>query len=112
MLARKLTREELNSAYYRYFAGFSPTELERAGQVWWQDASKRSGLFIQESCKLLKDLQNQGITAVFVSGSFKQILAPIGRDLGVANFLCAPMLVGTSGLYDGNLGTPQDHRSR
>ncbi|MDK8875500.1 HAD-IB family hydrolase [Paracoccus sp. SSJ] len=107
MLAQGLPREDLNRIYYSYLAGVSPVELERAGQLWWLEVSKRPGFFLQESCDLLRDLQATGVTAVFVSGSFKEILAPIGREFGVTNFLCAPMRVGQNGLYDGSLGAPQ-----
>jgi HAD superfamily hydrolase (TIGR01490 family) len=101
------SREELNRAYYRYLAGTSPDELSRAGALWWAEASARPGIIIAESLALLRTLRDDGITPVFVSGSFEEVLDPIGRQLGVQRFLCAPMKIGLGGYYTGELGSPQ-----
>jgi len=103
----KWSREELNRAYYRYLAGIAPDELSRAGVRWWAQASTRPGILIRESLALLKTLRDDGVTPVFVSGSFEEILDPIGRQLGVHMFLCAPMEIGQGGYYTGELGSPQ-----
>ncbi len=101
------SREELNRAYYRYLAGISPDELSRTGARWWAEASARPGSSSARSLALLKTLRDDGITPVFVSGSFEEILDPIGRQLGIHRFLCAPMEIGPGRYYTGELGSPQ-----
>ena len=107
MFSRNYSREELNREYYRYYAGTSPKEVSEAARAWWLQTSQQPGIFIKESCDLLRTLQGDGVTAVFVSGSFKELLTPIGEDLSVTEFLCAPMQTGSDGLFDGSLGQPQ-----
>jgi len=100
-------REEMNRAYYRYLAGLTPDELARAGGRWWEETSRRPDILIGQSVALLTALRDEGIIPVLVSGSFEEILYPIGQQLGVRTFLCAPMEIGLGGFYTGELGLPQ-----
>ncbi|MGJ3265595.1 MAG: HAD family hydrolase, partial [Salinarimonas sp.] len=101
-------RTDLNRAYYQYFAGVRPDELEAAGTNW--AAMRLAGadrLFLPESCRLLDQLRTSGKAPVFVSGSFAAILEPIAARLGVAHILATTMLVGPDGRLTGGIGVPQ-----
>ncbi|WP_288960282.1 HAD-IB family hydrolase [uncultured Sulfitobacter sp.] len=99
-----LPREDLNRAYYRHLAGLSPQELQSAGEKWWREVSARPGLIIEESLALMNRLQGEGVEAVFVSGSFDEILEPVAAQMGVHHILCAPMIIGPGGIYTGEIG--------
>jgi HAD superfamily hydrolase (TIGR01490 family) len=99
-------REELNRDYYRFLAGIEPPTLATAGARWAR-AVIDEDLFHMATVTQLQKLMGQGVTPVFVSGSFNEVLEPIARHLGVSHILATKMLLGPDGLYTGEIGTPQ-----
>lgn len=102
------SRENLNRAYYRYFAGIRSEDIERAGAAWasaWLARPER--FFIAAPVHLLRELMADGVEPVFVSGSFDAVLRPIADHLSVTNILAAPLELRADGCYTGRIGTPQ-----
>lgn len=108
MFSEGRTREELNSAYYRYFTGVVPQLLDSAGSDWATDRLARpEDLFVAPVVEELQRLQGEGVIPVFVSGSFNALLEPIARTLEVPHILATNLEVGEDGLYTGNIMAPQ-----
>lgn len=102
------TRESLNRAYYRYFAGMRAEDIERAGAAWasaWLAAPAR--FFIPAPVNLLREMMADGVEPVFVSGSFDAVLRPIADQLSVATILATSLELAADGRYTGRIGTPQ-----
>ncbi|WP_280568388.1 HAD-IB family hydrolase [Chromohalobacter sp. 296-RDG] len=108
MFLEGCAREKLNSSYYRYFTGVDPQLLDRAGADWATDRLTRSnGFFVAPVVEELQRLQSEGITPVFISGSFHALLEPIARTLEVSHILATKLEVGVDGRYTGNIIPPQ-----
>ncbi|MFT6532883.1 MAG: HAD superfamily hydrolase (TIGR01490 family) [Limimaricola cinnabarinus] len=99
-------REELNRDYYRFLAGADPLKLADAGESWGRGVIEDE-LFHAPAVAQLRDMARQGITPVFVSGSFEEALEPLARHLGVRHILATKMLIGPGGFYSGEIDAPQ-----
>lgn len=108
MRAAGQPREDLNRAYYRYFAGVEPRRLAAAGQVW---ASRRLAaperLFVASAVSELGRLRREAIDPVLVSGSFEAVLRPVADHLKVKHILATTLLIGADGRLSGEIGAPQ-----
>lgn len=101
-------REELNRSYYRFFSGVHPAELEEAGSAWARPRlSAPQSLFVPAAVCELTRLKSDGVPPVFVSGSFKAVLAPLGQHLGVSHILATTMVTGPDGHFTGEISEPQ-----
>ncbi|MDP4557196.1 HAD-IB family hydrolase [Halomonas meridiana] len=108
MLLEDYTREELNRSYYRYFTGVDPKMLNQAGAHWALERLEHpDDLFIAPVIEELQRLQGEGITPVFVSGSFHELLEPIANSLKAPHILATKLEIGEDGLYTGNIISPQ-----
>lgn len=106
--ARGDSREVLNRAYYRHFAGVHAKDLVAAGERWARPYLEASeSFFIASSVKELSRLKSEGVEPVFVSGSFGAVLDPIARHLGVRHILSAPLVLDPDGILTGEIGDPQ-----
>ena len=106
--ARGNSREVLNRAYYRHFAGVRAEDLVAAGECWARPYLEApESFFIASSVEELTRLKTEGIEPVFVSGSFAAVLDPIARHLGVRHILCAPLVLDLNGSLTGEIGDPQ-----
>jgi len=106
--ARGDSREVLNRAYYRHFAGVRAEDLSAAGECWARRYLEvPESFFIASSVETLSRLKSEGIEPVFVSGSFAAVLDPIARHLGVSHILCAPLVLDLNGSLTGEIGDPQ-----
>ncbi len=104
MRSENASREVLNRAYYKYFAGVRLSELELAGEAWATDwLQYPSRLFIPESCAELRRLQANDVVPVFVSGSFEAVLAPLAKELDVAHILASQLQTNALGACTGEL---------
>lgn len=99
-------REQLNRDYYRFLAETNPSTLAMAGEA-WANGILGDDLFHSSTVTQLKDLARKDITPVFVSGSFHEILRPISQYLGVPHILATRMILGSNGLYTGEIADPQ-----
>lgn len=106
--ARGDSREVLNRAYYRHFAGVRAEDLAAAGECWARpNLEVPESFFITSSVEELSQLKSEGVEPVFVSGSFGAVLDPIARHLGVRHILSAPLLFDPNGILTGEIGDPQ-----
>lgn len=102
------SREGLNRAYYTFFAGVDPAELEAAGRRWFARAEQGyPALINQPVVGALQRHAAMGVEPVFVSGSCEALLRPLADRLGVAHILSAPLLFSDDGTLSGELGDPQ-----
>lgn len=102
------SRETLNRAYYRHFARVRAQDLKAAGVCWAQPYLEApETFFIASAVNELLRLKTEGVTPVFVSGSFDALLDPIARHLEVRHVLCAPLLFAPGGILTGEIGHPQ-----
>lgn len=102
------SREELNRAYYRYFAGVEPEIIYRAGAGWAAAHLEcAEDFFVASVLAELQRLQDLGVVPVFVSGSFAALLEPIALWLGVPHIITTQLKVGVDGLYTGEIAPPQ-----
>jgi HAD superfamily hydrolase (TIGR01490 family) len=102
------SREVLNRAYYRFFAGVQLAELEAAGQRWFDGMeASQPDLFNRPVVEALQRHHAEGVEPVFVSGSCLPLLRPLAERLAVGHILCAPLITDEAGVLTGELGNPQ-----
>lgn len=78
----------LNRLYYSHFAGRNINQVRRIAQLWFEKMRSELPHFYHENVlRRLQQHQADGDEAVFVSGSFRQLLEPIARELGVRHIL-------------------------
>lgn len=99
-------RKLINRRYYEFFAGRSVDAVTACAQAWSRSALADPNLFVTEVVDELDGLRAKGVEPVFVSGSFKEILAPIADHLGVQEVL-AISLLHVNGKYTGRFEAPQ-----
>lgn len=99
--------ETLNRRYYAHFAGRSVAATAVCAQAWFAALERdHSRLYHAAVVAELQALQNQGVEAVFVSGSFPELLAPAAARLGVRHILATTMEV-EGGRFTGAILPPQ-----
>lgn len=99
-------RELINRRYYEFFAGRPVDTVTACAQAWSRSVLADPNLFVTEVVDELDGLRAKGVEPVFVSGSFKEILAPIADHLGVQEVL-ATSLLHVNGKYTGRFEAPQ-----
>jgi len=98
LAARGASREEVNRAYYRLYAGESRRTLELLGAHWFAEASGDSAFWLTATVEEHRRLRAQGVPTVLVSGSFFACLDPIAAFLGASDVLGTPLEI-----HDGRL---------
>ncbi|MET9347278.1 HAD family hydrolase [Streptomyces termitum] len=93
MAAMGVAREDVNRAYYRFYAGESERDLTRWGARWFAQESRREDFWLPDSVAEHARLRERGTRTVLVSGSFFACLDPIAEELGATDALGAPVLV-------------------
>lgn len=101
------SRETLNRRYYAHFAGRCVAATKACAEAWFAALEReRPDLYHAAVAGELRALQDQGVEAVFVSGSFPELLAPAARRLGVRHILATTMEV-KDGRFTGVILPPQ-----
>lgn len=100
------SREAINRRYYTFFAGRKISEVAECAQSWFEQHRHRQGFFITQTHTELQRLQQDGLTPVLVSGSFRAVLAPIADTLSVRHILCTTLLE-SGQCYSGRIAPPQ-----
>lgn len=96
------SRSVLNRVYYQFFKGEDPSELTKCGQQWMLAQLKDpDSFFIADTLEVLRQYQEIGYEAVFVSGSFYEILKPLADYLNVKHTLCIHLEIDRAGNYTG-----------
>ncbi|KJS63170.1 HAD family hydrolase [Streptomyces rubellomurinus] len=88
-----LSREEVNRAYYRHYAGAEAADLTRQGEEWFRQQLAGGGFFHLPVLRALERHLAAGDRVVLVSGSFFPCLDPIARHLGAHEALGTPQLI-------------------
>jgi HAD superfamily hydrolase (TIGR01490 family) len=101
-----VAREYINRRYYSYFRGWAVSEVEDAAREWYAQERRRLDFFHDVVLDALQSHQRNGVTAVLVSGSSQEILAPLAVELGLEHVL-ATRLVRSKGRFTGELIPPQ-----
>lgn len=80
--------EVANKVYYSYFKHFPISKVNQVCDLWFsQHAEDKEVFYHQNVLALLREHQAQGVSCVFVSGSFRELLQLIADDLGVEHIL-------------------------
>ena len=106
LAGRGMSRELVNRAYYRQYAGVAATAVRAAGRAWYTDYRERPDAFVSAALRALQGHRAAGDHVVLVSGSFDACLAPLAEDLGADLVLCSDPLLAEDGTYTGETGTP------
>lgn len=84
-------RHEINRFYYRFLKGRNIDSIRTLCEEWFELKSRNQGFFNTEILQEIKKHQEKTAKIVFVSGSFLELLQPLGKALNVDAFLCAPL---------------------
>jgi HAD superfamily hydrolase (TIGR01490 family) len=99
-------REELNAAYYsKILRRRALPDVRSAADAWYAEETKASGFLKRAVLDFLRAAREAGSKIVLVSGSFRELLAPIADIVGASHVLGAP-LEEHSGFYTGRLLGP------
>jgi HAD superfamily hydrolase (TIGR01490 family) len=99
--------EILNRRYYAHFAGRSVASTAACAQAWFAALEReRPHLYHTAVVEELRALQSRGVEAVFVSGSFPELLTPAADRLNIRHILATTMEV-QEGRYTGAILPPQ-----
>lgn len=102
---RGVTRELVNAAYYRGFAGLSRTWMIQQGQEWFVEQFATGDFFHAPVLDELRELQEGGVAIALVSGSFEACLTPIAEFVG-ADYVLASEPTTDGDVYTGELSVP------
>ncbi len=104
----EVTREELNRMYYRALRGAELSALQASGQRWYRSRfDNGKAPYHAAAVAELRRHQAAGVSAVFVSGSMRPVLAPVATALEVRHVLCAQLELDGAGRLTGEIGSPQ-----
>ncbi|MFZ5895438.1 MAG: HAD family hydrolase [Myxococcota bacterium] len=95
-------RVALNRRFYEMFAGIAQAELQSAANTWLSQIMARGDLFVPSAFEEQRQHKARGAELVLVSGSFRDILAPISAHVGADHLLCSEIEV-KDGVYTGRL---------
>lgn len=96
-------RQALNAWFYRKsIAGVDASLLGCLANEWLELRSSTAEFFNGGIVSRLREHIGQGVECVIVTGSFREIVHPIARKLGLRQWISAP-LEETDGVYTGNL---------
>jgi HAD superfamily hydrolase (TIGR01490 family) len=98
----RMPREALNRGYYEIYEGLDVERIAKLGRIWFAQARRHADFFNDEGMAALRQHQGAGAVVGFVSGSFRELLAPLADLLEVDFMLCAPMEV-EAGRFTGRL---------
>ena len=96
-------RMVLNRWFYEtYFSGLAIDAARAASRTWFERSLQRPDFFIRDVTQALFDHRSTGFGIVLVTGSFREVVAPIAEWLGADHALVAP-LEEAAGVYTGRL---------
>ncbi|MET7736976.1 HAD-IB family hydrolase [Streptomyces sp. NPDC005402] len=112
MSALGIPREEVNRAYYQYFAGTYAADVRAAGRDWYAAYRERPDAFVTAGLSALARHRAAGDTVVLVSGSFRACLDPLAEDLAADRVLCGQLVVDERGFHTGEVVEPMIGRAK
>lgn len=100
------SREDLNAWFYREcFGGVEVERIDHVAKAWWQARATRPGFWVHSTLARLARHRDAGDDVVLVTGSFRELVAPLARHVGATATLAAP-LEEAAGAYTGRLLGP------
>ncbi len=100
-----VSREEVNAAYYRGFAGLSRSWVLQQGREWFYQQTKTRSLYQEPVLAELRTLRDDGTVIALVSGSFDGCLSPIAESVGAAHIIASKPIV-VDACYTGEVSVP------
>ncbi len=106
-LANKLragvARDAINAWFYQtHFCDLAVSQVQHLADDWLASRSADAQFFKQTVIDLLQSYRAQGIGTVLITGSFREVVAPLAQRFQADAYLCAP-LVEEHGRYTGAL---------
>lgn len=100
------SREDLNAWFYREcFHGVEVERIDQVATAWWQARAPRQSFWVHSVLERLARHRDAGDDVVLVTGSFRELVAPLARHVGATAMLVAP-LEEAAGAYTGRLLGP------
>ena len=103
MRATQRSRATLNEWYYN--TCFEDTDISALASLavgWLAQRRQDPAFFVAEALECLKAHRAQGMPVVLLTGSFREVVAPLAALFGASDFICAP-LEEARGRYTGRL---------
>jgi HAD superfamily hydrolase (TIGR01490 family) len=98
--------EEANAAYYaRILRGRAVADVGRAAAAWYAEERTAPRFLKQSALRVLRSAREKGAAIVLVSGSFRELVAPIAEVVGASDMLVT-QLEESGGYYTGRLAGP------
>lgn len=89
---RHIDRAEINAWFYRScFAGISVERVRELSQRWLVSRLKDPHFLKQKVLDRMRWHRAAGAGCVLVTGSFREVAAPLARHFGMDDWLCAPL---------------------
>jgi HAD superfamily hydrolase (TIGR01490 family) len=98
------SRAEINLAYYRSLAGLSQKNVQLLASSYVSGRlarAERASYLIRPVVEELQLLRSRGIAPVFLSGSARDFLLPLARELAVEDVLATQLEIDREGCYTG-----------
>jgi HAD superfamily hydrolase (TIGR01490 family) len=96
-------REGLNAWFYNnFFCGVPVRRVAAIAREWWRQRRVQSDFWIDAVVRRANKHRHAGHELVLVTGSFREVIAPLANLLGAKHALIAP-LEERSGIYTGRL---------
>jgi HAD superfamily hydrolase (TIGR01490 family) len=105
LAAAGASRDDMQRAYFRLFAGQEEKGLAEVGVKWFDGELARGSLFHPPVLEAFRRHAAWGDLTILVSGSFGACLDPIARHLGADGLICSRPAV-RDGRYTGTIATP------
>lgn len=96
-------RSLVNAWYYRsYLANMSIEYLKKLGKSWYENSKRKNDFFVKEIVDIIENHKECGHKVVILTGSFREIVAPISEQLAMDFEIVSP-LEEKLGKYTGKL---------
>ena len=106
-LQRGRSREFINALYYRDFKGRKHETVKHMVREWYRDLiGRESSIFVLPVLDIIRRHKESGSKIILVSGSFMELLEPIGEEIGADRVLATQLEV-IHGRYTGRIIPPQ-----
>lgn len=90
--ASQTDRAEINAWFYRScFAGLGVARVRELSQRWLVSRLKDPHFLKQRVIERMRWHRSAGVGCVLVTGSFREVAAPLARHFGMDGWLCAPL---------------------
>jgi HAD superfamily hydrolase (TIGR01490 family) len=100
------SRTELNRAYYAgVLAGRAVDTVRAVVTQWYEESLLHANFFKRSVCEFLADSRRRGAKIVLLSGSFRELIAPVAEVVGASDVIAAPLEL-KDGRYTGKLLAP------